>query len=182
MPPKPAGTHCDTVEKTTPSEQYGAFAGSSNGGGEDTGTVGTKEDEERIREVRIHDEISTSVKQDTKNDTLRTTPSVDNCKFDRKGYCKEHNYHAKKVTVSSKKWKDRGGGRGYGYVHSTTKKFQCDSRKSVHKKTEMFASDRLRDEPADIPRDVVLGLGGLPGHVDKKLKLSLDETAAGKSG
>ena len=62
VPPKPAGTHCDTVEKTTPSEQYGAFAGSSNGGGEDTGTVGTNEDEERIREVKIHDEKSAIVK------------------------------------------------------------------------------------------------------------------------
>ena len=65
------------------------------------------------------------MKQDTKIDTLRTTPSVDNCKFDRKGYCKEHNYQAKKVTVSSKKWKDRGGGKGYGYVSQKVTKFIC---------------------------------------------------------
>ena len=67
-------------------------------------------------------------------------------------------------------------------MHSTTKKFLCDSRKSVYMKTEMFASDRLRDKPADRQRDIVLGLGGLPGHVGKELTLSLDETAAGKSG
>ena len=91
------------------------------------------------------------------------------CKPDKLGLCRTHECGGSITKVSSKKWKDRGGGRGYGYVHSTTKKFLCDSRKSAYRKTKVDASERLRDyEPADRQVDVSTGLVGIPGHVAKK--------------
>ena len=50
------------------------------------------------------------------------------CSINRKGYCKEHNYQAKKVAISSKSWKDRGRGKGYGWVMQKVNKFICVRR------------------------------------------------------
>ena len=36
------------------------------------------------------------------------------CKPDRRGRCVQHNCEMKKYMVTSKKWVDRGGGKGYG--------------------------------------------------------------------
>ena len=122
----------------------------------------------------IEEDVNTQVQDEHPFPVMSTAPSMENsdvtCKPDKLGLCRTHRCGGSITKVSSKKWKDRGGGRGYGYVHSTTKKFLCDSRKSFCRKTGMFASDRLRDNPADRQIDVVTGLGGIPGpgHVGEK--------------
>ena len=60
-----------------------------------------------------------------------SAPSMRECSISRKGYCKEHDYQAKKVAVSSKSWKDRGGGKGYGWVTKKVNKFICVKRATV---------------------------------------------------
>ena len=50
------------------------------------------------------------------------------CMILKDGLCKTHNCMTKKVTVTAKKWKDRGKGRGYGYVNSKVTKNICMMR------------------------------------------------------
>ena len=47
------------------------------------------------------------------------------CKLNRKGFCLTHSDQAERQKISSQVWKDRGGGRGYGYV---TRKYLCRHR------------------------------------------------------
>ena len=46
----------------------------------------------------------------------------------KKGYCLSHGVTAKKISVSGQKWKDRGNGRGFGYVTSKTTKYLCNGK------------------------------------------------------
>ena len=73
-----------------------------------------------------------------------TTPSVFNwvkdadqskvaCAFKRGGYCTTHKVKAKKILVTSTKWKDRGGGRGYGNVTSKVTKYICNGVNDTRK-------------------------------------------------
>ena len=47
------------------------------------------------------------------------------CKQFNKGVCKIHNIKGTKIVISQKKWKDRGGNKGYGYVYSRLTKYKC---------------------------------------------------------
>ena len=59
-----------------------------------------------------------------------TTPSNSNpkCDINRKGYCSTHQREAQKTFVTSKKWGDRGGGRGFGYISRRSVKYICKPR------------------------------------------------------
>ena len=59
-----------------------------------------------------------------------TTPSNSNpkCDINRKGYCSSHQREAQKTFVTSKKWGDRGGGRGFGYISRRSVKYICKPR------------------------------------------------------
>ena len=62
---------------------------------------------------------------------ITTTPSVgphQKCDINRKGFRKSHNQQAKKMLISSQKWKDRGGGHGFGYVTIKASKFFCKTK------------------------------------------------------
>ena len=50
------------------------------------------------------------------------------CSISRKGYCKTHEQIAKKIAVTSKKWQDRGGGKGFGFVSRKQTKYICSAR------------------------------------------------------
>ena len=58
------------------------------------------------------------------------TPSVSNpkCNINRKGFCSTHQREAQKNYVTSKKWGDRGGGRGFGYISRKSVKYTCKPR------------------------------------------------------
>ena len=73
-----------------------------------------------------------------------TTPSVFNwvkdadqskvaCAFKRGGYCTTHKVKAKKILVTSTKWKDRGGGRGFDNVTSKVTKYICNGVNDTRK-------------------------------------------------
>ena len=52
-------------------------------------------------------------------------PSNDNkCQF-QKGFCIQHNVKGVRYVVTSKKWRDRGKGRGFGYVTSKLVRYRC---------------------------------------------------------
>ena len=70
---------------------------------------------------------------DSKIIDMKTTPSVcergiqekARCEVTRRGFCQTHNCHTESISVTSKKWRDRGGGRGFGYVSVKVKKYVC---------------------------------------------------------
>ena len=53
----------------------------------------------------------------------------DKCKIGRNGHCNTHNMMTRKVTVTSKKWKDRKDGKGFGWVSTKVTRFQCSGVK-----------------------------------------------------
>ena len=105
-----------------------AFEDSSNG--EDRAVEAEPIEEKRVegREEGSMEENPPPESQEPENISTTTTPSVESCRQNRKGYCEEHRCQGKRVTVSSKKWKDRGGGRGYGYVTQRVTRFICVKR------------------------------------------------------
>ena len=65
---------------------------------------------------------------------LKTTPSVCSGNMQEKARCEvtqkgqTHNCQTDSITVTSQKWHDRGGGRGFGYVSVKVKKYVCKAR------------------------------------------------------
>ena len=63
------------------------------------------------------------------------------------------------MTIPSKKWKDRGGGKGFGWVTIRTKKYQCRVRKTGPKvqtnstSAEGLSSQMLRSISSDVVGD-----------------------------
>ena len=52
------------------------------------------------------------------------------CIATKKGHCSQHGTKMTKNVITSKKWCDRGNGRGYGYKTMKTTKYICKSRLS----------------------------------------------------
>ena len=50
--------------------------------------------------------------------------SNDKCQLQR-GFCMQHNVKGVRYIVTSKKWRDRGKGRGFGYVTSKLVRYRC---------------------------------------------------------
>ena len=48
--------------------------------------------------------------------------------MNRKGYCLTHQCQAEKRVITSKVWKDRGAGRGFGYITKRVTKYACKKR------------------------------------------------------
>ena len=47
------------------------------------------------------------------------------CKPDKRGYCCVHGTKMKTQSISSKKWADKGGTKGFGWKYFKTKKYLC---------------------------------------------------------
>ena len=77
------------------------------------------------------DTVNTVAAVDTV-DTGQGTPSLADrqmlvsktCQFQR-GFCMQHNIKGVRYIVTSKKWRDRGKGRGSGYVTSKLVRYRC---------------------------------------------------------
>ena len=105
------------------------------------------------------------------------SPSDVLCKPDKRGRCKKHGCEGITTKVSSKKWKDRGGGRGYGWVHYQSKKFLCKFRKSTSGGTDVDSSVCLHNYPADGQTNNIRGLTGISEHVDYYSTFTREDTA-----
>ena len=63
------------------------------------------------------------------------------------------------MTIPSKKWKDRGGGKGFGWVTIRTKKYQCRVKKTGPEVqtnstfAEGLSSQMLRSISSDVVGD-----------------------------
>ena len=76
----------------------------------------------------------------------------------REGHCTTHDSGTREVTVSNRKWKDRGNGRGYAYVNTKVKKFICMRRNEAPAVPEIVPSklDLSSANPGGITREVGL--------------------------
>ena len=54
----------------------------------------------------------------------RQTVESKTCQFLR-GFCMQHNVKGVRYIVTSKKWRDRGKGKGFGYVTSKLVRYRC---------------------------------------------------------
>ena len=64
------------------------------------------------------------------NQLLDTAPSSGekiDCKPDRKGQCEIHRCSMTKLKIPTKKWRDRGGGKGFGWVKIILTKYRCNA-------------------------------------------------------
>ena len=71
------------------------------------------------------------------------------CIATKKGHCSQHGTKMTKNIVTSKKWCDRGNGRGYGYKTMKTTKYICKSRLS----SPMNTPDVRPDEEGSVSID-----------------------------
>ena len=65
------------------------------------------------------------MKDDVSETMLPSVVEDENCVYKR-GVCVLHKMKGVKYTMVEKKWKDRGGGKGYGYVTSKKVRYRCE--------------------------------------------------------
>ena len=104
-------------------------------------------------------------------------PSV-SCILTKKGYCSFHERQIEKISVTSKKWKDRGGGRGFGYVTRKTTKFICKLRSEPNKSNLISEESRNLANPEQTNGDLT-GVSGT-NHSDRGLPETSNEIQAGQ--
>ena len=66
-------------------------------------------------------------------------PSSVKCTFKR-GTCLVHKLKGEKYTDVAKKWMNRGGGKGYGWITTRTVKYRCKANRNL------MASSTLTDD------------------------------------
>ena len=99
-----------------------------------------------------------------------TLPSVSQnnvpCEMRKDGYCVTHQIeNNRKFYVTSKKWKDRGKGRGFGWVSSKILKFQCSVRTSTQNIGNIHQESRNLDNK---PGCMMNNLTGLVGQTSQQ--------------
>ena len=73
---------------------------------------------------------------------VRNNVSTEQCEPDSMGKCVIHDCVMSKLKVSTKKWKDRGKSRGFGWVTCKTTKYCCKFKKTAAIPDNL---ERLRD-------------------------------------
>ena len=85
------------------------------------------------------------------NEQDGVSEEVITCKPDKKGYCRSHGTKMNIQVISSKKWSDMGGGRGYGWKYGKVKKYVC------RKKLEAEKTDRIPSKTTSTYNEMGLG-------------------------
>ena len=86
-----------------------------------------------------------------------------------------HDIKMKKLSVSSKKWCDRGGGRGYGWKTQKVTKYICTAKNIINKGPDISDEERFSDYQSS--GNSVLGLSRVGAIVETlrgDLELSKD--------
>ena len=100
------------------------------------------------------------------------------CVLNMKGYCSFHNKQVEKRSITFKKWRDRGGGRGFGYVTRKTTKFICKLRSEPNMSNLISEESRILANPEQTSSDLT-GVSGA-NHSDRGLPETSNEIQAGQ--
>ena len=113
---------------------------------------------------------------DTKFEDSQPTPSSRsemknekaNCIISKKGFCQTHSCLTNSVTVTSKKWRDRGGGRGFGFVQTKVKKFVCKAKNLSTRSPDIIPGS---DNMSSTDNPVIRG-----GQTESESELEIENT------
>ena len=86
------------------------------------------------------------------------------CKLTKRGQYEVHDIKMKKLSVSSKKWCDRGGGRGYGWKTQKVTKYICTAKNIINKGPDISDEERFGDYQSS--GNSVLGLSRVGAIVE----------------
>ena len=90
------------------------------------------------------------VKNDDDSNIETVMPSVSGkCEKMKNGLCRIHECEMKKFAVSTKKWGDRGGGKGFGWIHRKVTKFACLYEKLLKNPPITKQCENLDNKPND---------------------------------
>ena len=85
-----------------------------------------------------------------------------------KGMCIKHKTKGRKYVVTTTKWRDRGGGRGFGNIYSRTVKFHC----SGEERTGPGSDTKLCEEK-------IVNFSGSASFVQRRPPVNLPDTTIG---
>ena len=91
----------------------------------DKGVIDRQHQPEVTTDFQQAEQVTAATPGDRKKEAVSEKAD---CSISRKGYCKTHEQIAKKIAVTSKKWQDRGGGKGFGFVSRKQTKYICSAR------------------------------------------------------
>ena len=92
-------------------------------------------------------------------------PVVEKCVI-KKAYCMTHQSKTEKRSISAKSWKDRGWGRGFGWVTQKTTKYLCVSRLVKNSATKYSEESRNLDNRAGCTMDNLTRVEGCTDSSD----------------
>ena len=125
--------------------------------------------------MKTPDTNQTSTEQpDTNLEDEKATPSsgiIDekaNCVISKKGFCQTHLCLTNPVTVTAKKWRDRGGGRGFGFVQTKVKKFVCKAKNLSTRSPDIIPGS---DNMSSTDNPVIRG-----GQTESESELEIENT------
>ena len=164
LPPKPAGketanTGLGYSEPLLPEpagNDYGGTLEPDSGEGRDSFATTLKRKEEMNRPLRNQEELSEKppdtvgnlkdgcygVNMEEEEQSAAPSSTEPSCNINRKGFCSTHQVQTLKTSVTSKKWGDRGGGRGYGYITRKTSKYICKPSLRDQRDREKYSKSR----------------------------------------
>ena len=82
------------------------------------------------------------------------------CKIDDQGYCETHCHQSSSIKISVRKWRDRGGGKGFGWRTVKEQKFICKRRNSGPVAPNISSQNRFSDTSPERKVKTV----GVDGH------------------
>ena len=106
--------------------------------------------------VRLCGPVSSGVSSGNKENNA----NAKKCSFTRKGMCQEHQVPGEKITIPSKVWKDRGGGRGFGYVTKKSTRYICMVEKKARRESNISTGDVKNINNAGLSKNTDLGATG----------------------
>ena len=164
LPPKPAGKETPNTglgysEPLLPEpagNDYGGTLEPDSGEGRDSFATTLKRKEEKNRPLRNQEELSEKppdtvgnlkdgcygVNMEEEEQSAAPSSTEPSCNINRKGFCSTHQVQTLKTSVTSKKWGDRGGGRGYGYITRKTSKYICKPSLRDQRDREKYSKSR----------------------------------------
>ena len=144
LPPKPAGNDDDVTLEPDSGERRESFVTIFRRDEEENRTFRNKEElSEKPPETdgNVKDECY-GVNKEREAQSAAPSSTEPSCNINKKGFCSTHQVQTLKTSVTSKKWGDRGVGRGYGYITRKTSKYVCKPSLRDQKDREKYSKSR----------------------------------------
>ena len=110
-----------------------------------------KTEEKPAPSVKKSDEKAVNNEDTTTVEPIRNGSVVrEVCLYDKNGFCSFHQMTGIRFEVTEQKWKDRGGGKGFGFVRKKVKKYRCRRLNTGPDASSISTSDDALSKPGDL--------------------------------